>query len=295
MGEGKFDRDLIQKAKKIEVYARKKITDTFLADYQSVFRGQGMSFRDFREYSPGDDIRNISWPLTARTGKPFIKTFEEDREQTLMFVVDVSGSQFFGTKNKMKFDSICQFVALIGFAGVFHRNNVGLCLFSDKVEHLVPPKRTVHQVQRFLLDLYSYEFSHKKTSLVSVLGYLRNYLKKKTYVILCSDFMDRDFEKDLKLLGTKHSVLSVFVEDEGEVNLPYLGLVDFEDRETGEIYTVDTSSPFFRKDYKKAFLKKSFERLEALKKSHCDVLKLSTKDDIFKTVNHFFQKRRSSH
>ena len=290
--EKNLTSDIIQKSKKIEIYAKKKLTDTFLADYHSTFRGHGMSFRDFREYIPGDDIRKISWPLTARTGKPYIKTFEEDREQSIMFAVDVSGSNFFGTKNQKKFDIICQLVALMGFAAIFHRNNVGLCLFSNKVEYFSPPKKSLHQVHKFLLELYSYEFSRGGTSIKLALEYLRNYLKKKTYIVLCSDFMDEGFEHELSFLSAKHSVLSVCIEEPGEKELPNLGLVDFEDWETGEIYTVDTSSTTFRKDYQKAFLKRELERDEALKKSQSEILKISTREDAFKTLSSFFQKRR---
>ncbi|MCB0390563.1 MAG: DUF58 domain-containing protein, partial [Bdellovibrionales bacterium] len=256
--------------------------------------GQGMTFSEFREYVPGDDIRAISWPLTARTGKTFIKKYDEEREMTLILAVDVSGSEDFGSQNYFKGEVIAHLAALLGFSASKNNDPVGLLLFSDQVEHYVPPKKGHGQIHRILRDLYYFRPKSRKTNISVALEFLQGVLKKRSNVFIFSDFFDEGYDKPLRMMGQKHDTVSVIVNDPLELELPDLGLVDLQDAETGEIVTIDTSSKLFRQYYRETLLKSQEERDRNLKRTQIDKIEVNTDNDFTAPLIAFFKKRNRS-
>ena len=254
--------EIIKKVKLLEISTRKMVNSLFAGQYHSAFKGQGMTFAEFREYVPGDDVRSISWPVTARTGKTFIKKFDEEREMILMLAVDISGSLGFGSGEYVKGEVVTHLAALLGFAAAKNNDHVGLLLFTDEVEHYVPPKKGRGHIQRILRDLYYFKPKRTGTKISSAVDHLQGVLKKRATVFFFSDFQEtsssaaaagsgrRDsFATSLRLMSKRHDVVAVIVQDPAELVLPKVGLVDLRDAETGATVTVDTSSPIFRKAY----------------------------------------------
>lgn len=284
--------DIKKKIKLLELNTRKLVNSLFAGQYQSAFKGQGMTFSDFREYVPGDDVRAISWNLTARTGKTYIKKYEEERELSLILAVDVSGSMGFGSQSYLKGEAITHIAALLSFAATKNNDNVGLLLFSDQVEHFVPPKKGRGHVQRILRDLYYYEPKKQNTKISVAVDYLSGILKKRSTVFIMSDFLSEDaFGYSLKRLSRKHEVISVIVSDDAEVTLPSMGLIDFFDPETEETFTVDSSSPSFRKKYYDEVKKKMALRDSELKKSQIDLIKIPNTESFLDPLLNYFRAR----
>lgn len=283
--------EILKKVKLLEIATRRLVNNVFAGEYHSAFRGQGMTFSEFREYTPGDDVRAISWPLTARSGKPYIKVFEEEREMTLMLVVDVSGSGDFGSTTYMKGEVIAHLAALLSFSAAKNSDPVGLILFSDQIEHFVPPKKGRAQVYRILRDLYYFKPKSRRTKIKVALDYLQGVLKKRSTVFLFSDFQDQDYDLALRRIGKKHELVSVVVEDPAEAKLPDVGLLELEDPETGEIIMVDTSSRAFQKDYAAAFAKRKQDRDVELKRSQVAKIEVLSSEDIVQPLIHYFNRR----
>ncbi|WP_413560429.1 DUF58 domain-containing protein [Bdellovibrio sp. HCB209] len=271
---------------------RKLVNNLFAGEYHTAFKGQGMTFADFREYVPGDDVRSISWPLTARTGKTFIKTFEEERELTLIIAVDVSGSSDFGTGPYFKGEVMTHMAALLAFSAVKNNDQIGLLLFSDQVEHFVPPKKGRGHVQRLLRDLYYYKPKSHTTKLSNGFSFLQGALKKRATIFVFSDFMDEGYDQSLRLLGRKHDVVACVVNDAAEYSLPTMGVIEVQDAETGEVLTVDTSSAGFRKEYEKAVLQRKEARDKLLRKSQVDRVDVKSSEDFVDPLVAFFKKRK---
>ena len=283
--------ELVKKVKLLELQARKKVNNLFIGEYHSAFKGQGMTFSEFREYVAGDDVRTIAWPLTARTGKVYIKKHDEEREMTVILAVDVSGSQDFGSKKYFKGEVAAHLAAMLSFAAVGNKDAVGLLLFSDQVELFVPPRKGRGQVLRLLRDLYYHKPASRQTSLANGITHLQNVLKKKAHIFVVSDFLDEQFEGPLRRLSKKHDVVAVVIEDRMESEIPRIGLIDVEDPETGEIVTVDTSSPVFRREYE-AYLKDLSERrAQELRRAQVDTIMVKTDDDLIAPLLAFFQRR----
>lgn len=284
--------EILKKVKLLEIKTRKLVNNTLAGEYHSAFKGQGMTFSEFREYVPGDDVRSISWPVTARTGTPFIKKFDEEREHVVMLVIDVSGSSDFGTGEYFKGEVMAHLSALISFSAAKNNDSIGLLLFSDQVEHFVPPKKGRGHVHRILRDIYYFKPKSKKTHISGALEYLRGVLKKKSSVFMFSDFFDdHNYSKALKVMGNKHDMVAVVINDELEREMPALGLVDFRDAETGEVVTVDTSSAAFRKTYSENMKYMCGERDSLLKKSNIDRIEIEASGDIVSPLISFFQRR----
>lgn len=252
-----------------------------------------MTFAEFREYVPGDDVRSIAWSLMARSGKVYIKKHDEEREMTVILAVDVSGSQVFGSQKYLKGEAIAHLSALLGFAATLNKDAVGLLLFSDQVELFVPPKKGRGQMHRILREIYFFKPKSKRTSIGVAVDYLQGVLKKKSHVFLFSDFLDQGFETPLRLLGKKHDAVAVVVKDPLESKIPALGLVDFEDPETGEVVTVDTSSSSFQKEYKQYCQKQDEVRSAQLLRSQVDQIDIETDKDLVQPLVQFFQKRKT--
>ncbi len=282
---------ILKKVKLIELKTRKVVNNLFVGEYHSAFKGQGMTFSEFREYVPGDDVRTIAWPLTARTGKPYIKKFDEEREMNVVLAIDVSGSQQSGSQEDLKGEVAAHLAALLGFSAAQNKDAVSLFLFSDQPEHFVPPKKGKGQIHRLLRDLYYFEPASKKTSLSAGIDYLRGVLKKKAHVFLISDFHDENFESSLSRLSRKHDVVAIWVSDPSEKELPSLGLVDFECPETGEIITADTSSPVFRKQYRSLVENKYRETKQVFLKSRTDLIEVDCAKDIVMPLLKYFKMR----
>jgi uncharacterized protein (DUF58 family) len=287
-----FPPEVLKKVKLLEINTRKLVNNLFAGEYHTAFKGQGMTFADFREYVPGDDVRSISWPLTARTGKTFIKTYEEERELTLIIAVDISGSSDFGTGPFFKGEVMTHMAGLLAFAAVKNHDQVGLLLFSDQVEHYVPPKKGRGHVHRILRDLFYYQPKSHQTRLSAGLSYLQGVLKKRATIFLFSDFMDENFDQPLRLLGRKHDVIACVVNDSAEYSLPELGVIEVQDAETGEIVTVDTSSAAFRDNYERAARKRKEDRDKSLRKSQVDRIDVKSSEDYVDPLVAFFKKRR---
>jgi len=283
--------EILKKVKLIELSTRKMVNNLFAGEFNSAFRGQGMTFSEFREYVPGDDVRAISWPVTARTGKPYIKVFDEEREMTLLLAVDVSGSSDFGTNEYLKGEVLAYIAALLGYSAAKNKDPVGLLLFSDQIEHFVPPKKGRAQIHRIIRDLLYFEPKSRGTNLSVAFEHLQKFLKKKTNIFICSDFMDEGFEPALRLLANKHETVAVIVNDPAEVSLPDLGIIDMEDAETGELLTVDTSSGIFRRQYEEYIKSRTNKREQELKKTRVDRIDINTHEDIAGPLIQFFRRR----
>lgn len=284
--------EIVKKVKLLELNTRKLVNSTFAGQYQSAFKGQGMTFSDFREYVPGDDVRAISWNLTARTGKTYIKKYEEERELTLILAVDVSGSMGFGSQNFLKGEVITNLAALLGFAAAKNNDNVGLLLFSDQVEHFVPPKKGRGHIQRLLRDLYFYQPKTQQTKISEAVDYLSGILKKRSTIFLMSDFMsDEPFGQILKRLSRKHELISVVVSDPAEATLPNLGLIDYFDPETEEVITLDTGSEGFRKLVYDQFKRNKEFRDAEFRKAQIDRIDIPNDENYVDPLLNYFRKR----
>lgn len=283
--------EILQKVKLLEISTRKLVKNLFAGEYKTAFRGQGMTFSEFREYTPGDDVRAISWPLTARTGKPFIKKFEEEREQTLLLVVDVSGSGSFGSKEYLKGEVIAHLAALLSFSASKSNDPVGLLLFSDRIEHFVPPKKGRGQIYRILRDLYFFKPTSQKTNVRQTLEYVQGVLKRKATIFIFSDFIDSHFDASLRQLSRKHETVAVVVDDPAEKNLPDIGLVDLQDPETGEILTVDTSAPSVRKIFAEQARKLKADRDLLLRRAGVERIDVQADMDIVDPLIGYFRRR----
>lgn len=285
--------EILKKVKLLEVRTRRVVNNLFVGEYHSAFRGQGMTFAEFREYVPGDDVRSIAWSLMARSGKVYIKKHDEEREMTLILAVDVSGSQVFGSQKYLKGEAIAHLSALVGFAATLNKDAVGLLLFSDQIELFVPPKKGRGQMHRILREIYYFKPQSKRTSIGVAVDFLQGVLKKKSHIFLFSDFLDQGFETPLRMLGKKHDAVAVVVKDPLESKIPSMGLVDFEDPETGDTVTVDTASTSFQREYKNYCQKQDEIRAGQLKRAQVDQIDIDTDKDLVQPLVHFFQKRKS--
>lgn len=285
--------DILKKVKRIEIDTRKLVNNVFAGEYHTMFKGQGMTFSDFREYVAGDDVRAISWALTARAGKPYIKTFEEERELTIMLCVDVSGSQDFGSKDLLKGETLTYVAATLAFSAVKNNDQVGLLLFSDEVELYIPPKKGRMQVYRILRELLYFKPKKNKTKISVALDYLRGVLRKRATIFILSDFQDTNYEPSLKLLERKHEIIAGLVQDEAEFAFPDVGLIELQDSETGETLLLDSSNPAFQEEMKAKF-NSDFDKFQRnLKKSGVDSFRFEANENYHKALLAFFRRRKA--
>lgn len=285
-------KEVLKKVRLIEIQTRKKVNNIFSGEYHTHFKGQGMTFSDFREYVAGDDVRVISWPLTARTGKTFIKTFEEERELTVILAVDISGSTDFGSGQNFKGEIIIYLTALLAYAAEKNKDQVGLVLFSDHVEHFIPPKKGRGHLQRMLRDLLYLKPKHQKTKISSCSDFLQGFLKKKATIFLMSDFMDQGYDQSLRFLAKKHELVACVIQDPLENEIPDIGLIQLQDPETGEIKLVDTSSKTFQETMRKNFSLQNESRDIFLKKSQIARINISTKGDYVQPLLEYFRRKK---
>ncbi len=235
-------KELLKQVRQIEIRTKGLVNQVFSGEYHSVFKGRGMEFSEVREYQFGDDIRNIDWNVTARFGHPFVKIFEEERELTVILMVDLSGSQMFGSLSKTKQRVAAELSAILAFSALKNNDKVGLILFTDKVEKFVPPRKGNSHVLRIVRDVLSFEPEGKKTNLRSALEFMNGAIKKRSIVFLLSDFMDDGYEKILRVVGKKHDLIGIVLDDRRESEIPKMGLIKLTDAETNEERWIDTSS-----------------------------------------------------
>jgi uncharacterized protein (DUF58 family) len=246
-------KEILKKVRKIEIKTRRLSDHIFSGEYHTSFKGRGMTFSEVRQYQYGDDVRAIDWNVTARYNEPFVKVFEEERELTMMLMVDCSGSEIFGTKNQFKNEIITEIAATLAFSSTQNNDKVGLILFSDQIELFIPPKKGKSHVLRIIRELIEFQPKSRKTDLTQALKFLSSVMKKKAIVFLISDFMVNDYEKTLKIAAKKHDLTGIRVYDEREKSIPNLGVVNMIDAETGETILVDTSSKSVRLAYEKEY------------------------------------------
>lgn len=283
--------EIIKKVRELEIKSKKLTRHLFTGEYHSAFKGRGMSFKEVREYHHGDDPRFIDWNVSARFNHPFSKVFEEERELTVMLLVDLSASSFFGTKHAIKKDLITEIGAVITFSAVSNNDKVGVLFFSDKVEMFIPPKKGRDHALYIVRELLTVEPKSKGTNISEALKRFTNSTKQRCISFLLSDFLDTGFEDALKVAGKKHDLIGVRVYDQMQMNLPDIGLVQVEDAETGSTALVDTGDYLFRKSYQEAFQKFSEYCKNIFAKAGCDLLHIRTDEDYVKVLQKFFISR----
>jgi uncharacterized protein (DUF58 family) len=284
-----ISEELIKKIRQIQIYTSRTVDASFAGQYESVFKGRGMEFDEVREYTPGDDIRSIDWNVTARTGRPYIKRFVEEREMTVIFAVDLSASGDFGTVNKMKNELAAEFCAVLAFAAAKNNDKVGLLIFTDQIELYIPPKKGSGHVLRLIRELLY--FRMPRTNIPLALDYLGRVIRKKATVFLVSDFIETDFKKPLSLLNKRHDVIAVPVRDRAEVALPSVGMIEFQDAETGETILIDTASRKFRNRYGQNSAGRFDNLRNMLRSINVDCININTDKPYIQDLVQFFHMR----
>ena len=284
-------KKIFQKVKRIEIKTRGLVNELFGGEYHSIFKGRGMTFSEVREYNPGDDIRLIDWNVTARTGSPFIKVFEEERELTVFLLVDISASGEFGTGSQLKKDYSAEIASVLGFSAIKNNDKVGLILFSDTIEKYIVPKKGKTHVLRVIRELLYKDPIGSKTSISKALDYLLKVAKRKCVVFLISDFLDDNFLTSLKVVNKKHDFLAIQVLDPAELEFPDLGFLKVEDPETGEMLWIDTSSKKTIEQLKKDISTKQLNFKKKMRNSGIDLVSISTDKDFVDPLLSFFKSR----
>jgi len=286
-------KKILQKVRRIEIKTRGLVNDLFGGEYHSIFKGRGMTFSEVREYNPGDDIRLIDWNVTARTGSPFVKVFEEERELTVFLVVDISASGEFGSASQLKRDYGAEVASVLGFSAIKNNDKVGLILFSDRVEKYILPKKGKSHVLRVIRELLYTVPKGSKTSIKVALDYLLKVAKRKCVVFLISDFLDDSYLRSLKIANKKHDLITIQLLDPVELELPDMGLLKVEDPETGETFWIDTSSQKSMKQLRKEIGIKQSNFRKEIKKSGIDLISISTDEDFVDPLMSFFKSREN--
>jgi uncharacterized protein (DUF58 family) len=284
-------QEILRKVRQIEVTTRNLVNTIFSGEYHSVFKGKGMEFSEVREYHFGDDIRQIDWNVTARMRAPFVKVFTEEREQVLMLVVDASASGEFGSGERMKGEVAVEIAALLAFSAIKNNDRVGLIIFTDRVEKFVPPKKGRGHVLRVLRELLYFKPAGRGTNVKAALEYLNRVIRRRSVVLLVSDFLDQGFDKALRITNRRHDVIALTIHDARERAIPSVGIVTVEDSETGELLEVDTGSKTFQEEYDRITrgrLKALTKMLDGLEVDHVDI---DTSKGYVKPLVGFFRKR----
>jgi len=284
--------EILKRVRRIEIKTRGLSNHIFAGEYHSTFKGRGMSFSEVREYTPGDDVKSIDWNVTARFSHPFVKVFEEERELTLMLLVDISPSSLFGTHKRLKRELITEIAAVLSFSASTNNDKVGVIFFSDKIEKFIPPKKGRSHILRIIRELIALEPAEGGGTNVAVaLDYLNNVLKKRTITFLLSDFISAPYETSLQLAARKHDLVGMQVYDRTDRELPAAGLVQVMDAETGELKWLDTDDKNIRNKYTAAFEEYKAYCISSFRKSGASLMQLRTDEDYVKTLQGFFKGR----
>lgn len=286
-----ISKEILSKIRKLEIHTKGVVNNIFSGEYQSAFKGRGMEFSEVREYNFGDDIRQIDWNVTARSSEPYIKVFEEEREQTLMLCVDISPSGFFGSHSQTKMELAIEICAVLAFSAIKNGDKVGLVLFSDQIEKVVPPKKGRTHVLRLIREMYTTEPQGTATNIAEALSYVNRLLNRRAILVLASDFQDQNFEKQHRITTRKHDLVNLVINDRLEEDLPDIGIVPFRDAETGKESLVDTSSKKVRAAYRKRVQERKASLQEYFLKNKMDSIDVYTNESYIRPLINFFQRR----
>lgn len=283
--------ELLKKVRRIELKTKGLTNQIFSGEYHSAFKGKGMAFSEVREYAVGDEVRTIDWNVTARFGHPFVKVFEEERELTVILVVDVSASDSFGSTEQLKKNIITEICAVLAFSAIYNNDKIGVIFFSDQVEKFIPPKKGKSHILRIIRELIEFEPEHKTTNIGEALRYLNNVVKKRSIAFLITDFLADDYEDGLKLANKKHDLVALQIYDQRELEMPAVGRVLFQDPETGETRWVNTNSKSVREQYKKSGEERMQNVKNACKRAGVDLASIATNESYIKPIRNLFSKR----
>jgi uncharacterized protein (DUF58 family) len=286
-------KDIFKKVRKIEIKTRGLSHQIFSGHYHSSFKGRGMAFSEVREYQYGDDIRNIDWNVTARFNHPYIKIFEEERELTVMLLIDVSGSNEFGTRQQLKEEQMTEIAAVLAFSAIQNNDKVGVIFFSDKIEKFIPPKKGTSHILRIIRELIDFHPESQKTNIAEGLRYLTNAIKKRCTAFIVSDFMDHGFENALKIASNKHDIVALRIYDQREMELPKMGLVKVYNKETGKKMWIDTTSRKVRENYTRWWREHDQYMSNLFVRSGIDAATIRTDQDYVKPLVNLFKRREA--
>ncbi len=284
-------QEILKKIRRIEIRTRRLVADVFSGEYQSVFKGRGIEFSEVREYLPGDDIRSIDWNVTARMGHPYVKKFEEERELTIMFVVDASGSGSFGSIERFKAELAAELCALLAFSATRNNDRVGLIIFTDRIEKVVPPQKGRRHVLRVVRELLYHEPEGTGTDIPQALDYLANVVRRHAVVFLVSDFLTSDYDRALAVANRRYDLIAIDISDPREDELPRAGLIELEDAETGERLTVDSSDRRFVERFAEELARRRGEKERTFRRLGVDSIAVSTDRPYVEPLERFFRMR----
>jgi uncharacterized protein (DUF58 family) len=284
-------KELLKKVKRIEISTRNVVNEVFSGEYHSVFKGRGMEFAEVREYQPGDDVRTIDWNVSARMGHPFVKVFEEERELTVMLLVDVSSSGSFGSTRQLKREFAAELSAVLAFSAIQNNDKVGMIIFSDKIEKFIPPRKGKQHALRVIREILFYKPREATTDMNIALEYLSRIIKRKSTVFLISDFLTEDYEKSLQVANKKHDIIAISITDPREVTLPNVGMIDLVDAETGETILIDTGDRKLRTDFYNKITSETSGREQFLKSIGVDHININTSESYVEPIAKFFKMR----
>ncbi|MDB0027296.1 DUF58 domain-containing protein [Flavobacteriales bacterium] len=284
---------LLKKVRKIEIKTKGLSNHIFAGEYHTAFKGKGMAFSEVREYQPGDDIRSIDWNVTARYNAPFVKVFEEEREMTVMLLIDVSASGNFGTQEQFKRELATELSAILAFSAIKNNDKVGVIFFTDKVEQFIPPKKGKSHILRIIREVLAFQPTGKGTNIAGALEYFNSVIKKRSICFILSDFMSKEFDRPLKIASKKHDLVALRIHDTREDTLPNVGLVPMQDAETEKMIFVDTSSKKVRDNFAKNRLQATEKLRKLFPASGVDLIDITTGTDYVKPLINFFKTRGS--
>lgn len=284
-------KEIIRKVRRIEIRTKRLVNDVFSGEYHSIFKGRGMEFEEVREYQPGDDVRVIDWNVTARYGFPFVKKFKEERELTVMLLVDASSSGEFGTAERMKGEIAAELCSVLAFSAIKNNDRVGMIIFTDRVEKYIPPKKGISHVLRLIREVLYFQPQHKRTDINCALEFLGRVIKRRCVVFLVSDFLSSGFEKMLSIANKKHDLIAIKIADPREIELPDVGFIELEDTETGEQIIIDTKKPKVRKSFYQYALKEKVKVDRSFRSMDLDHIHIITDKSYVEPLMAFFRTR----
>jgi uncharacterized protein (DUF58 family) len=283
--------ELLKKVRRIELKTRGLTNQIFSGEYHSAFKGRGMAFSEVREYSVGDEVRTIDWNVTARFGHPYVKVFEEERELTVILVVDVSGSDTFGTQTQTKKALIAEICAVLSFSAITNNDKIGVIFFSEEVEKFIPPKKGKQHILRIIRELLGFTPERKGTNITEAMRYLNNVVKKRSIAFLITDFIDEGYEDSLKLVNRRHDLVALHIYDRREQEMPGLGLIQFEDPESGEVRWINTHSESLRRAYAEKAQNRKDNVALACKRAGVDLAQIATHESYISPLRNLFSRR----
>jgi uncharacterized protein (DUF58 family) len=285
-------KEIIRKVRRIEIRTKKLVNDVFSGEYHSIFKGRGMEFEEVREYQPGDDVRVIDWNVTARYGHPFVKSFKEERELTVMFLVDASSSGDFGTAGeKTKREYISEICSVLAFSAIKNNDRVGMIIFTDRVEKYIPPKKGSSHVLRLIREVLYFVPQHTRTDLNCALEFLGRVIKRRSVIFLVSDFLSSDYDKMLSIANKKHDLIAIKIADPREIELPNVGFIELEDTETGEQIIIDTKNQKIRSDFQEYAQREKTKLDKGFRSMDLDHIHITTGESYVEPLMAFFRVR----